>query len=136
MLSKVAAHPNGDNTDKEFHEIVNEHYEDLKRYCHSIAGTSWEAEDLIQDTLLKAFTALRKNPGHANPKAFLFRIASNTWIDRHRKQKWNLYYEMDINRMTHKKQIDSADIRGAVETLVTNLSAKQCAAILLTEVFE
>ena len=51
---------------------------DLHRYCRSLAGTVWDAEDLLQDTLLRAFAKLGDmQPQVENPKAYLFRIASN-----------------------------------------------------------
>src|SRR6476620_4187462 len=59
---------------------------DLHRYCRSLTGSVWDAEDLVQDTLLRGFAKLGEfsNPID-NPKAYLFRIATNLWVDRFRR---------------------------------------------------
>src|SRR5215468_2234476 len=59
---------------------------ELHRYCRALTGSVWDAEDLVQDTLLRAFAKLGEfaNPID-NPKAYLFRIASNLWVDRFRR---------------------------------------------------
>ena len=64
---------------------------DLYRYCrHPHAQPPWmDAEDLAQDTLSRAFVTLGQMMGDAppNPRAWLFRVASNLWIDRVRRQR-------------------------------------------------
>jgi RNA polymerase sigma-70 factor (ECF subfamily) len=57
----------------------------LHRYCLSLTGSSWEADDLTQDTWVKTMGKL-KRLGHANPEAFLLRVAKNTWIDQLRRK--------------------------------------------------
>ncbi|MDF2722279.1 MAG: hypothetical protein K0Q59_1954 [Paenibacillus sp.] len=57
----------------------------VRRYCLALTGTSWDAEDLAQETLLKAIQPLREN-GHANPEAYLITIAKRTWIDQTRRK--------------------------------------------------
>ena len=62
---------------------------ELYRYCRHLTHTPWDAEDLAQDTLTKAFmtlgTVFKDVP---NPRAWLFRVASNTWIDRVRRARF------------------------------------------------
>jgi RNA polymerase sigma factor (sigma-70 family) len=59
---------------------------DLHRYCRALTGAVWDAEDLVQDTLLRAFAKLGEVSHQVdNPKAYLFRIASNLWVDRFRR---------------------------------------------------
>jgi RNA polymerase sigma-70 factor (ECF subfamily) len=63
---------------------------DLYRYCRRLAGSIWDAEDLVQDTLLRAFGSIARRddqrqycgePGDVrNARAYLFRIVSNLWI--------------------------------------------------------
>src|SRR5262249_58620324 len=61
---------------------------DLYRYCRHLTRSPWDAEDLAQDALARAFVTLGQL-GHAppNPRAWLFRVASNLWIDRLRRSK-------------------------------------------------
>ena len=58
---------------------------DLYRYCRYLTRSAWDAEDLAQDTLARAFVTLGKlGESPPNPKAWLFRVASNLWIDQQR----------------------------------------------------
>src|SRR3954464_7405439 len=61
---------------------------ELYRYCRYLTRSPWDAEDLAQDVLAQAFTILSRM-GHAppNPRAWLFRVASNLWIDRLRRER-------------------------------------------------
>lgn len=46
-----------------------------------------DAEDLVQDTYLKAFAAFHQYEPGTNLKAWLYRILTNTYINRHRKKQ-------------------------------------------------
>src|SRR4029450_2658990 len=55
---------------------------DLFRYCRRLTGHLWDAEDLVQETLLRAFSGLSQVLHTIkNPRAYLLRIATNLWID-------------------------------------------------------
>lgn len=43
-----------------------------------------DAEDLVQETLIKAFVSFATFREGSNVKAWLYRIMANTWVDRHR----------------------------------------------------
>jgi RNA polymerase sigma-70 factor (ECF subfamily) len=53
----------------------------LHRYCARMTGSRIDGEDVVQDALLKAFSALPKTVGASNPEAWLFRIAHNAALD-------------------------------------------------------
>lgn len=57
----------------------------LTRYCLSLTRSPQDAEDLAQDTWLKALGTLQ-GPGHRNAEAYMLRIAKNAWIDRMRRR--------------------------------------------------
>ena len=54
-----------------------------------------DAEDLVQDTLLKAFTHFEKYKPGTNCKAWLFKILTNTFINRYRKQQRERVFLID-----------------------------------------
>ena len=56
---------------------------DLYRYCRGLTGSVWDAEDLVQETLLRAFSKLSELHWDVlNPRAWLFVVATNVWRDR------------------------------------------------------
>src|SRR4051794_37122364 len=60
---------------------------DLYRYCRYLTRSPWDAEDLAQDSLARAFVTLGQLGSEPpNARAWLFRVASNLWIDHTRRQ--------------------------------------------------
>jgi RNA polymerase sigma-70 factor (ECF subfamily) len=61
----------------------------LRSYLARMAGSPDDADDLVQDTLLRAFEQLGQFRGEASFKTWLFRIASNAAIDWLRmRRRW------------------------------------------------
>jgi RNA polymerase sigma-70 factor (ECF subfamily) len=58
---------------------------DLHRYVSRLVGSAIEGEDVVQDTLAKAFYALSQSPELPELRPWLFRIARNTAIDHLRR---------------------------------------------------
>src|SRR4051795_7700625 len=54
---------------------------ELHRYCARLTGSIIEGEDIVQDTLAKAFYALSLSPEVPPLRPWLFRIAHNAAID-------------------------------------------------------
>jgi RNA polymerase sigma-70 factor, ECF subfamily len=54
---------------------------DLHRYCARLTGSVIEGEDIVQDTLAKAFYALSLQPEVPELRPWLFRIAHNQAMD-------------------------------------------------------
>jgi RNA polymerase sigma-70 factor (ECF subfamily) len=62
---------------------------ELFRYCRALTHSAWDAEDLTQDALTRAFVTLGTLfIDLPNPRAWLFRVASNLWIDRVRRARF------------------------------------------------
>lgn len=66
---------------EEFLAMVGALRPELHRYCARLTGSVIEGEDLVQETLAKAFYALSQSPEVPALRPWLFRIAHNTAID-------------------------------------------------------
>ena len=108
---------------------------ELYRYCRYLTRSPWDAEDLAQDALARAFTTL-SHMGHAppNPRAWLFRVASNLWIGRVRRDRHVLLGEPAPEPSTTTP--DPQATREAASTLVAQLAPQERAAVVLKDVFE
>ncbi|WP_281640685.1 sigma-70 family RNA polymerase sigma factor [Aurantimicrobium minutum] len=75
-----------------FEEQAMEHIDKL--YAHAMRKTSnsADANDLVQETYLKAFAAFDQFQQGTNIKAWLHRILENTYINQYRKQQNQPYY--------------------------------------------
>jgi RNA polymerase sigma-70 factor, ECF subfamily len=60
---------------------------DLQAFALSLTRRAADADDLVQETLLKAFRAFDGFERGTNAKAWLFTIARRLLIDRHRRAK-------------------------------------------------
>ncbi len=67
-----------------FNEMAAQHLDALYRTALRLTGRSQDAEDLVQETYLRAWRSLHTYRPGTNPKAWLFRILHNAHIDRFR----------------------------------------------------
>lgn len=67
-----------------FTEMAVRHVDGLYRTALALTGRAQDAEDLVQETYLRAWRSLHTYRKGSNPKAWLFRIMHNLHIDRFR----------------------------------------------------
>ncbi len=72
---------------KSFEEEAVPHMKLLYNYALRMTGDQLEADDLLQDTYLRAFRFFHKFEKGTNCKAWLFRIMKNCYINKYRKNK-------------------------------------------------
>src|SRR5438093_5208180 len=65
--------------DDAFEAIVAAHHGEIHRYLARVTARASDADDLSQETFLRAFRAYRALPGDANVRAWLFAIATNLY---------------------------------------------------------
>jgi RNA polymerase sigma-70 factor, ECF subfamily len=70
-----------DDACAKFERWVGELRPKLHRYCARMTGSAVDGEDIVQDALIKALTALPNVGVIDNPEGWLFRIAHNTALD-------------------------------------------------------
>jgi RNA polymerase sigma-70 factor, ECF subfamily len=70
----------------EFEKEIIPHTNALFNYAMRITGDSDDADDLVQETLMKAFRFFDKFEKGTNSKAWLFRILKNSYINEYRRQ--------------------------------------------------
>lgn len=70
----------------EFEKEAIPHMDSLYNFALKMTGEPDDANDLVQETYLKAFRFFDKFEKGTNCKAWLFRILKNTFINEYRKQ--------------------------------------------------
>jgi len=109
----------------------------LHAYCRRLTGNLWDAEDLVQDTLLRGFGTL----GHvhhaiASPRAYLLRTATNLWIDAVRRRVGEAAALAARAALPGATAPPDGAVRDVGTALLARLAPQERAAVVLKELFD
>ena len=73
-------------TKEQFIEMIALEQESLRRFLRGLcSGDGFRADDLAQETLLKAYLSFERFEGRSRFSTWLFRIAFNCWYDSQKR---------------------------------------------------
>jgi RNA polymerase sigma-70 factor, ECF subfamily len=118
-----------------FHELIEPLRPDLYRYFLSLCGSPFDAEDLVQETLTRAFGRLFQFYQPLEARKYIFRMATNLWIDQQRRARKIRFepFEVDPGSSAFNPET-SVDTHAALERAVDLLEPRQRVALLLKDV--
>src|ERR1700709_630912 len=106
---------------------------ELHRYCARLTGSVIEGEDIVQDTLAKAFYALSQSPDVPPLRPWLFRIAHNAALDflkSHRHKNTELQADVEpADLAAYHDHADPAVLRAALTQFLSVPVAQRSAVI-------
>lgn len=88
----------------EFNSLVIQHSDSLKSYAKNFTKDHEDANDLVQDTLVKAITYFKNFREGTNLKGWLYTIMKNTFINNYRRVTRSNYF------ITKEEEISSANL--------------------------
>jgi RNA polymerase sigma-70 factor (ECF subfamily) len=108
------------------------HMDAIYSFALRMTGQQSKAEDLVQETYLKAFRFFDKFEPGTNCKAWLFRIVRNSYINRYRRAQklpQTVDYE-SVEEFYHTLRADRLDAAEQHETLFNNLLGDEVTAAI------
>ena len=112
--------------------VLLEYLDGLFSYAMALTRNSFEAEDLVQETYVRAIKAMGRLRQDSNIRAWLFAILRNTWLNQIRQQRTRpQLLELDIDEKSaglavetakdphslYVKKIETDQVREALEQL-------------------
>ena len=120
----------------QFMELVDDIRPELHRYCARMTGSVFDGEDVVQDTLAKAYFALGQMLQPPNLRPWLFRIAHNTAMDylkRYERQHVEPTADLPERAEPQDDGVDPLLVESAL-TVFTELPPAQRSAVILKDV--
>ncbi len=128
-----------------FHALVERHSRAVYRLAHRMTGSPQDAEDVVQETFLRAYKQLGRFESRANFGTWLHRIAVNCSIDliRGRPHREAAHDPPDLEQFgaavartdtagaSPERLMFSTEVQERIGTAMTGLSAMERAAFML-----
>lgn len=78
-----------------FTALVEPHRKPLLIHCYRLSGSLDDAEDLVQETFLRAWAKLKSFDGSGSFRNWLYVISTRLWLDEVRKRKKRILLPLD-----------------------------------------
>lgn len=126
-----------------FETFVTVHHPEIHRYLRRMTARASEADDLSQETFLRAYRAFPALPEDANVRAWLFAIATNLFRNHVRAEKRRSTFQAAV--LARGSEMSGNDPEGEsvyqetrtlVEAVVAGLPLKQRTAFVLRKIHE
>jgi len=125
-----------------FQGLVEKHSRNVFRLAFRMTGNEEDAEDVVQETFLKAYRSLERFAGNAEFSTWLHRIAANCSVDllRRRVPRHSLTLtrtaegdevEIAANGAGPERMLLSSEVQGRVARSLENLTPMERAAFVL-----
>ena len=119
------------NPATEFKQLYDQEYLSVYRSIRAVVMDSAAAEDLTQETFVRAYRARHRYTPTAPPGAWLRRIGINLAISYLRRQKLARFLPARLYMAPDRRDYDRAEARDVVGKAMAVLSPKLRAAVVL-----
>jgi RNA polymerase sigma-70 factor (ECF subfamily) len=102
------------HVEREYARLVERHRDELRAHSRSIVRSQHDAEDALQEALLRAWRALPSFEGRSSLRSWLYRIVTNTSLDVVKGRPVRVV-PIDLDRTTPIDNRDASALEPALE---------------------
>ena len=117
-----------------FADLVDAYQTEILRYLRRLTGDLAEADDLFQETFLRALSAFDRLKTGSNHRAWIYRIATNAFLNHRRRQRRHQDVPLGVDLATPGRSPDhlhqARATAMACHAAVVSLPPKQRAAFV------
>src|SRR5258708_24910541 len=120
-------------TQSEFEELMTDIRPALHRYVARMIGSAVDAEDVVQEALVKAYDSLALLTSKSNVRGWLFRIAHNKAIDHLRRDSDQPMELLDEYPMTEEpdQPLEEKKLAALALSVFLKLAPRHCSLVIL-----
>jgi RNA polymerase sigma-70 factor (ECF subfamily) len=126
-------------TQEEFKNIFDNYFDDLRKYLFYRSGDEELATDIAQDTFMRIWEK-QIEIDHKTVKGLLFKIGSDLFITRYRKEqvafKFFKTYKLDEHDLSPEEQLNFNELKIAYEKSLETMPEKQRVVFLMSRIDE
>ena len=124
-----------------FEELVSSNEKRIYNLCYRMMKSDQDAQDMAQESLIKAWKSLRKFNMKAAFSTWLYKIAVNTCLDELRRRKGNTQSIEELKEKGHTIKDEKSenfekesDLKYVLTQAMDNLEPKEKAIIVLKDI--
>jgi RNA polymerase sigma-70 factor, ECF subfamily len=136
--------------DEDLARTLDAHRPELGRYCRRVLGSAADADDAVQETIIRAWRRYDRFEHRASVRTWLYRIATNICLDEVQSRSRRpapVHVEVEHDAVTpaaagaaplpkpDEAAVVAEDVRSALLAAVTHLPPRQRATLVLYDVF-
>lgn len=133
-----------------FEEIVSYYQQKVYQICYRMLGNVHEAEDIAQESFVRAFVNIHSYDDKRKFSTWLYRIATNLAIDRIRKKKPDYFLDAEVkgtkgldmysylsdDAPKPDEEVESLELQSFIQKQILSLSPKYRSVIVLRYINE
>ena len=105
-----------------FQQLISPYLPKLKGYCVKVLNNQSDAEDAVQETIIKALTHLKGFKWLVSFKVWLFKIAHHECINKIRERRWDIMQYDDDYLDSLEATLPEQDLAALISTMLERLS--------------
>ena len=115
---------------RSFGRFVDDHQAEVLRYLRRLTGNAADAEDLFQETFLRALPRFGHLRAGSNHRAWIYRIATNAFLNHRRSARRRGEIDLDEFRRRSAAHRDAMVTKSAYRREVARLPPRQRTAFI------